>query len=104
MLRQDFSIIRPAETDVFADIDEQDSLDEADIEELIHRVQGSENSCSVSEMLAAELEVPICAEFADTTWEDEFMAELGPQNKETCLSDEENCDLDEVEDAEPPPP
>ena len=32
------------------------------------------------------------------------MAELGPQNKEACLSDDENCDLDEVEDAEPPPP
>ena len=56
VLSYDFSLIQSGispETDIFADIDEQqcgNSADEAEVRELLHRVQGSENSCSISEM------------------------------------------------------
>lgn len=89
-----------------ADLDQQqsdDNDDEDELSALFHRVQGSENCCSVSEMLSVESEVPVCAEFDEASRDEEFMAELGPQDKEPCLSDEEDCNLD-VPDPEPPPP
>ncbi len=36
-----------------------------------------------------ESEIPICSEFAHATWDEEFMAELGPQSQLPCYSDEE---------------
>ena len=54
--------------------------------------------------LAAESEIPICSDFADSTWDEEFMAEIGPHSKEVCEHDEEDCDQDGPEDVEPPPP
>ena len=111
ILHYDFSVVSPlipTGTDPFSDIDTCD-LDETDyasseeLEGLIQQVQWSGNVCSVSELLAAEYEIPICSEFSHNTWEEEFMAELGPQTKEVCEHDDE-CDQDELEDMEPPPP
>ena len=56
-------------------------------------------------MLTAETEVPICAEFAYSSWDEAFMSELGPQGKDMCRDRDDNDD-DELyaEDIEPPPP
>lgn len=62
ILGKDLSIVQPtisAETDPFADIDEiEDSNaeenDEQELSELILRVQGPDNACSLSELLTAE--------------------------------------------------
>ena len=57
---------------------------------------------SLSEMLSAEEEIPICAEFAESSWSEEFVASLGPKDKEVGLdnSDEDEDDM-YVEDTEP---
>ena len=56
-------------------------------------------------MLSAEEEIPICAKFAESSWSEDFMASLGPKDKEVGLdnSDEDEDDM-YVEDTEPPPP
>ncbi len=54
-----------------------------ELETLIHQVQGSENVCSISELLSAELEIPVCSEFSDSTWDEQFTAEVGPHSKHT---------------------
>ena len=50
---------------------------------------------SLSEMLSAEEEIPICAEFAESSWSEEFVASLGPKDKEVGLdnSDEDEDDM-----------
>ena len=79
-----------------------DDAGEGELTELIHRVQGAHNACT--SLLTSESQLPTCSEFADSTW-DEFMAELGPCNKEPRQSsDEEESDQDAPEDIEPPPP
>ena len=78
-----------------------DKSDDAGCEELFHRVQGPENASCVSQLLAAESEIPICS---DSTLDEEFMAEIGPESKEVCEHDDEDCDQDGPEDVEPPPP
>ena len=46
-----------------------------------------------------------CSEFADSTWDDEVMAELGTCGREPHQSsDEEEHDQDATEDIEPCPP
>lgn len=48
--------------------------------------------------------IHICSEFADLTWDEEFMNELGAGSKQGCqLSDEED-DEDALQDLDPPPP
>ena len=112
ILSDDFSIAKPiisVEADLFGDIDEQllddSNDDEVEITELISQVNGLGDSCTIAEMLTAEPEVPICAEFADSSWDEAFMSELGPQEKDMCLDRDDNDD-DELyaEDIEPPPP
>ena len=110
ILRHDFSVVSsliPAASDPFSDIDSCD-LDESgdgcceELAELIHRIQGPENACSVSELLASESEIPVCSEFAASIWDEDFMAEIGPQSKGFCEHDNE--EEDGPEDVEPPPP
>ena len=50
---------------------------------------------SLSEMLSAEEEIPICVEFAESSWSEEFVASLGPKDKEVGLdnSDEDEDDM-----------
>jgi len=45
-------------------------------------------------LISAEDGVPVCAEFADDTWDEEFMSELGPVNKLMCLDDANDEDSD----------
>ena len=52
----------------------------------------------MSDLLSAEDDVPVCAEFADDKWDKEFMSDLGPANKLVCP--ESNSDEDsDYEDA-----
>ena len=66
ILRHDFSVVSPlipAAIDPFSDTDSCD-LDESgdggceELAELIHRIQGPENACSVSELLVSVLNLP----------------------------------------------
>ena len=100
ILRHDFSVVSPlipAASDPFSDIDSCD-LDESgdggceELTELIHRIQGPKNACSVSELLASESEIPVYSEFAASTWDEDFMAEIGPQSKGFCEHDNEEED------------
>ena len=110
ILHHDFSVVSPlipAGSDPFSDIDSCD-LDKSgdggyeELAELIHRIQGPENACSVSELLASECKIPVCSEFAASTWDEDFMVEIGPQSKGFCEHDNE--EEDGPEDVEPPPP
>ena len=95
-LAQDFTIVQlPSQSDPFTDLDDSaDGSDEED--ELLHlmnAVQGSDGACTVQEMMTAENEVPICSEFSDDTWDEQFMTELQPNSSEACVSsDEDECE------------
>ena len=50
--------------------------------------------------------MPVCAEFADDKWDEEFMSDLGPANKLVCSesNSDEDSDCDDantLEDASP---
>ena len=98
ILAQDFTIVQlPSQSDPFTDLDDSaDGSDEED--ELLHlmnAVQGLDGACTVQEMMTAENEVPICSEFSDDTWDEQFMTELQPNSSEACVSsDEDECEQD----------
>jgi len=71
----------------------------------ISQHQGKDDACGVSDLASAEDQVPVCAEFADDKWDEEFMSELGPADKIMCRgydSDEVTDDEDEVDPVELP--
>ena len=87
-----------------ADIDSAPLVeDEAvgeELAELFYRVQGACNACSITDLITAEFEFPTCSEFADESWNDEFMVEIGPRSKDRFLSSYEEDD-DAPADIEP---
>ena len=93
------------EADPFADIDNDTEDTDSDLDimdtelsDLISRLQDSEDACSVSDLVSAEEALPVCSEFTDETWDEEFLAELGPRDKSQCLdelSENEGEDEDE---------
>lgn len=54
----------------------------------------------MSELLSSKSEIPICADFADNTWDEDFMAEISPPRKELCERDDKEGDLDGFEEIE----
>ena len=42
----------------------------------------------VSDLASAEDQLPVCAELADDTWDEQFISELGPKDKVMCLDDD----------------
>ena len=52
-----------------------------ELSDLISWLQGSDDACEVPDLASAEDHLPICAEFADDTWNEQFMSELGPADK-----------------------
>ena len=56
---------------------EDEAVDE-ELAELFYCVEGVHNACSITDLITAESELPICSEFADESWNDEFMAEIVP--------------------------
>ena len=98
------------ESDPFLDIDEYEGDDtevcNQELGELIAKLQDSEDSDNTSEasdLVSAEDDVPVCAEFADDKWDKEFMSELGPADKllypDDDSDDADTNDEDEDEDA-----
>ena len=98
ILAQDFTIVQlPSQNDPFTDLDDsaEGSDEEDELLHLMNAVQGSDGACTVQEMMTAENEVPICSEFSDDTWDEQFMTELQPNSSETCVSsDEDECEQD----------
>ena len=81
-------------TDLDIDHNEDDEDQSAELGELISCVQ-TENECSVQDLIEAENCIPICQEFANENWEDEFFSELGPASKSLTLeTDDEGSDSD----------
>ena len=74
MLCKDFSLAKPnisADTVLFCDIDVHEFGegidDDTEVDELFSQIS-SEKVLSLSEMQSAEEEIPICAEFAESSW------------------------------------
>ena len=58
--------------------------------------------------MLAESDLPVCPEFADDTWEEEFMADLGPHTKTPITESDSDSDMDKdqediTENEEPAP-
>ena len=93
------------EADPFADIDNDTEDTDSDLDimdtelsDFISRLQDSEDACSVSDLVSDEEALPVCSEFTDETWDEEFLDELGPGDKSQCLdelSENEGEDEDE---------
>ena len=105
ILTDSFEVVQPAriseENDPFLDIDEgEDKEGEADLNtqelgELIAKLQEKGDACEVLDLISAEDDVPICAEFTDDKWDKEFMSELGPAIKIVCPDDDSDVSSDE---------
>ena len=100
-------LVSSEEADPFADIDEgtedadsSSNIMDTELSDLISQLQGSEDACSASDLVSAEEALPVCSEFTDETWDEEFLAELGPRDKSPCpdeQSENEGEDEDEPE-------
>ena len=105
ILTRNFEVVQPVvadDSDPFADLDSdmndvcQASAD-SELSSLIYQLQYSEDCCQPSELLLAENELPVCSEFADENWDEQFMAELGPCSSKDPAVDEESEDEDHSE-------
>ena len=95
------------ENDRFSDIDESDEDDDMEMTDpelsgLISQLQGSDDVCEVSDVVSAEDHLPTCAEFADDTWNKQFMSELRPADKVMCPDDDSVEATDDDEDETTP--
>ena len=48
----------------------------------------------MSDLVSAEDDVPVCAEFANDKWDEEFMSDLASANKLMCPDDDNDVDSD----------
>ena len=104
ILTKSFQVVKSLriseESDPFLDIDHGENDDEhtkvgdQELDELIGKLQDKDDTCDLLDLISAEDDVPVCAEFADDTWDEEFMSELGPVNKLMCLDDANDEDSD----------
>ncbi len=91
ILTESFQVVQAIriseDSDPFLDIDESNedddetALHEQELNDLTAKLQEEDDACEVSDLASAEDDVPVCAEFADDKWDDEFMSGLGPANK-----------------------
>ena len=100
--------------DPFDDIDDFISEDndlsglDSELTDLIKGVLGDGEYCSAQELISAESDLPVCPEFADDTWEEDFMADLDPHTKTQNTESDSDSDIDEdqediTENEEPAP-
>ena len=55
--------------------------------------------CSAEEFAATDSDLPVCQDFDDDTWEDDFLAQIGLREKTECISEsQENADGENEED------
>ena len=103
ILTESFEVVQPSriseDHDPFLDIDEGEQEDNSEVSdqelsELIAKFQDKDDACEVSNLLSAEDDMPMCTEFADDKWDEEFMSDLGPANKLVCP--ESNSDYEDA--------
>ena len=75
------------------------SADTREIEALIHQLEPTEASCSVTEFVTGDDNVPVCFELDEDQWEEQFFSSIDPSMSTTTESNPEN-ELD----IEPPAP
>ena len=54
---------------------------------------GDSEYCSAQELISAESDLLVCPEFADNTWEEDFMAYLGPHTKTPNTESDSDSDM-----------
>ncbi len=79
--------------------EDDDPFLEADIrtevQSLIEKTMPEEGRCSVDEYLTGEDELPICVDMDSENWEGEFMAQLGREEQQKVVEDDEEVDNEE---------
>ena len=95
------------EDDPFEEFDDNSDSDLVDIDgelaDLIRGVQGDAEHCSPLELISAKSDLSVCSEFADETWEDEFMDSLGPNSKIPSIDSDSDPEEDTTDKEEPVP-
>lgn len=101
ILDKDFSVVSRSceEIDPFEDLD-FDVSDTSEIGELIGQLGRTEASCSVSEFINGDDDLPVCFELDNDHWEEQFFSSINPTTSTCMESEPEEDDLD----LEPPPP
>ena len=109
-LTESFQVVQHSriteESDPFLDIDEgeEDEVSDQELGELIAKLQDKDDAaCEVYDLVSAKDDVPVCTEFADNKWVEEFMSDLGPANNLMC-PDDEDSDGEDANAMEAPPP
>ena len=101
ILDESFSVVSRLceDRDPFEDVDIDISADTRVIEALMHQLGPTEASCSVTELVTGDDNVPVCFELDEDQWEEQFFSSINPSTSTTTESDPEN-ELD----IEPPAP
>ena len=101
ILDESFSVVSRSceDRDPFEDIDV--SADTHEIEALICQLGPSDASCSVTEFVSGDDDLPVCFELDDSQWEEQFFSSIDPSTTSTCTESEP--EKDEL-DLEPPAP
>ena len=87
--------------DLFEDVDIVVSADTQEMEALMSLLGPTEGSCSVTEFVSGDDDLPVCLEFDDDQWEEQFFSSVDPSTASTSTEskpEEEELDL------EPPAP
>lgn len=97
---KDFEVVSRGvlEDDPFADLELDYGSDE--LQAMIARVGIAEDACSAEEFTSADDQLPVCQDFSDDTWNEDFLAELGPRNKDSCLDEGHQEDEEEADEGE----
>ena len=107
ILTESFQVVQPSriseESDPFLNIDEGKEGDDTEVSdqelsELTAKLHDKDDACEVPDLVSAEDDVPVCAEFANDKWDEEFMSDLAPANKLMCPDNDNDIDS-EGEDA-----
>ena len=99
-LTETFQIVQPLriseDSDPFLYTDKNyedgDGTELQESSDLTAKLQDKDDACEVSDLISAENDVPICAEFANDKWDEELMSELLPVNKFMCPNDDSDED------------
>ena len=88
---------RPCEeSDPFEDVDE---VDTSEMHDLIGQLGPTEDNCSVNEYINGDDNLPVCFEFDNEQWEEQFFSSIDPTHSaSSCFESEDEAEI------EPPPP
>lgn len=88
--------VSPAE-DPFADLEVGSETGE--LEDMI-KGMGCSDCCSAEEFATADDDLPVCQDYADDSWEADFLAEIGPSKKKKDSDESQGQEEDEEEEGE----